>query len=174
LTAQSQSVWGLKHEKDQREHQADAPYFVRRMCAAVLRFTRPYRAQGEPQSENQGTLCLLFLQNWLGLPDSEQEGEKMSITEETRRDSYYAVLATLTGRHKNILQVLRECGDMTAQEVAGELHRRGITPTDERNFAAPRLTELADMGLVTAVGKKRCYKTGRNVTLWAVTMGLSQ
>ncbi len=57
---------------------------------------------------------------------------------------------------------------MTAQEVASELYRRGITLTDERNFSAPRLTELAAKGLVQAVGKKICTKSGRNVTVWSL------
>ena len=91
----------------------------------------------------------------------------MSITHETRRESYHAVLENLTERQKAVLQVLRERGELTAQETAAELHRRGLTPTDERNFAAPRLTELCEMGLVQAVGKKKCYKTGRNVTVWS-------
>jgi predicted ArsR family transcriptional regulator len=91
----------------------------------------------------------------------------MSITNETRRESYHAVLETLTERQKAVLQVLKERGGLTAQETAAELHRRGLTPTDERNFAAPRLTELSDKGLVKAVGKKKCYKTGRNVTVWS-------
>ena len=89
-----------------------------------------------------------------------------NITKETRRESYYVVLATLTERQKTVVAILQECGVMTAQEIAAELHKRGITPTDERNFAAPRLTELADAGLVQAVGKKICEKTGRKVTVW--------
>ena len=93
----------------------------------------------------------------------------MSITTETRRESYHAVLPTLTERQMTVLQILKECGDMTAQETAAELLRRGITPTDERNFAAPRLTELADKGLVEAIGKKICSKTGRRVTVWSAT-----
>ena len=91
-----------------------------------------------------------------------------SITKETRRESYNAVLPTLNERQKTVLQVLKDCGDMTAQEIAAELHRRGITPTDERNFSAPRLTELADMGIVKAIGKKACGKTGKTVSVWSV------
>lgn len=90
-----------------------------------------------------------------------------AITKETRRESYYTVLTTLTERHKAVLTILKECGNMTAQEIATELYKRGITPTDERNFAAPRLTELADKELVQAVGKKICSKTGRSVTIWS-------
>ena len=89
------------------------------------------------------------------------------ITKETRQESYNAVLPTLTERQKTVLQILKDCGNMTAQEIAAELQRRGITPTDERNFSAPRLTELSDKGLVKAVGKKFCGKTGRKVSVWA-------
>ena len=91
-----------------------------------------------------------------------------SITKETRRKSYNEVLLTLNERQKTVLKVLKTGGEMTAQEIAAELHRLGITPTAERNFSAPRLTELSDMGLVKAVGKKKCEKTGKTVSVWAV------
>ena len=89
------------------------------------------------------------------------------IPKETRRESYNAVLPRTAARQEDILSILQD-GNMTAQEIADELHRRGITPTDERNFAAPRLTELKKAGRVNAVGKKKCYKTGRMVTIWSV------
>ena len=94
-----------------------------------------------------------------------------SITKETRRESYNAVLPTLNERQETVLRILKENGDMTAQEIAAELHRHGITPTDERNYSAPRLTELADMGLVKAVGKKTCGKTGKTVSVWSEVIG---
>ncbi|OGO91780.1 MAG: hypothetical protein A2Y17_13565 [Clostridiales bacterium GWF2_38_85] len=91
----------------------------------------------------------------------------MNITNETRSESYNIIRKTLTGRHKTVLQILRDWGDLTAQEVATVLLLDGITPTDERNFAAPRLTELTEAKLVQAVGKKICEKTGRRVTVWS-------
>ena len=91
----------------------------------------------------------------------------MSITEENRRDSYNIVRKTLTKRQEIVLQILRDWGDLTAQEVATVLLLDEITPTDERNFAAPRLTELAKAGLIEMVGKKICDKTGRKVTIWS-------
>lgn len=91
----------------------------------------------------------------------------MSVTSETRRESYDRVLPTLTMRQKIVLAFLREYGDMTAQEVADMLCFLRATPTNERNFAAPRLTELADKGLVMAVGKKVCKKTSRTVAVWS-------
>ena len=95
----------------------------------------------------------------------------MSIPKETRRESYHAVLPTLTERQKTVLRILKEWGDLTAQEIAAVLQLEGITPTDERNFSAPRLTELADKGLVKAVGKKVCGKTGRKVSVWSAVKG---
>jgi len=94
----------------------------------------------------------------------------MSITAQTRRESYYAVLQSLNGRQKNVLEILRDYGDCTAQEVAAILYLRKLAHTDERNAAAPRLTELADMGFVQAVDKKVCGKTGRRVTVWSVAV----
>ena len=91
----------------------------------------------------------------------------MSITSETRRESYNAILPTLNERQKNVLEILKNHGDSTAQEVAVILYLWELSQTDERNAAAPRLTELADMGLVQAVGKKICAKTGRRVTVWS-------
>jgi hypothetical protein len=91
----------------------------------------------------------------------------MSIPKETRRESYEAIAPTLRKRQKIVLAILRDYGDLTAQEVADTLCVLRITPTNERNFAAPRLTELCEMGLVEAVGKKVCKKTGRTVTVWS-------
>jgi predicted ArsR family transcriptional regulator len=91
-----------------------------------------------------------------------------SITDETRRESYETAKADAAARRRVILDILSERGSMTAREIAGELHRRGITPTDERNYAAPRLTELYKAGKITTAGKKLCPQTGRNVAVWAV------
>lgn len=92
----------------------------------------------------------------------------MDIPKETRRKSHEAVQQEAATRRRVILEILTEhSGGLTAREVAGELHRRGITPTGERNFAAPRLTELYKDGKVTFTGKRKCPLTGRYVAVWA-------
>ena len=98
----------------------------------------------------------------------DMEVRFMDISQETRRESYEAAKQDAAARRRVILEILTEHGGMTAREVAGELHRRGITPTDERNFAAPRLTELYKAGKVEVTGKRPCKQTGRNVAVWAV------
>ena len=89
----------------------------------------------------------------------------MSITEETRRESYESVKPLLVCRRVIILEILGN-REMTATEIAEILCSRGITPFYERNFAAPRLTELKDAGKVKTVGKRLCEKTGRKISVW--------
>lgn len=98
----------------------------------------------------------------------DTEGIFMDIPQETRRESFEAAKQDAAVRRRVILDILTEHRDgLTAREVSAELHRRGITPTDERNFAAPRLTELSKAGKVEAIGKKLCAHSGRNVAVWA-------
>jgi hypothetical protein len=138
------------------------------MCVAFLQFTRTYHSAHQHESKRQGILLLLRLQKRLGL-FRQKERKAMRITEETRRESYNTVKLTLTARHKIVLAILQEFGDLTAQEVADTLCYLCVTPTNERNFAAPRLTELCDKGMVRVVGKKVCKKTGRTVSVWSAT-----
>ena len=92
----------------------------------------------------------------------------MSITDETRRESYSVAKESAATRRRVVLEILIERGQLTAREIAVELHRRGITPSDERNYSAPRLTELKAAGQIETTGKKICNRTGRSVALWAV------
>lgn len=92
----------------------------------------------------------------------------MDIPKETQHESYERISLVAEIRKKLILALLKERGDSTAQELATELHKRGHIPSDERNFTAPRITELCDAGKVKPIGKTYCFKTGRKVTVWAV------
>ena len=57
---------------------------------------------------------------------------------------------------------------MTAKEVAVEMMRRGFTPTDERNFASPRIHELEEFGEIERIGKKKCEYTGKSVWIYGM------
>ena len=70
-------------------------------------------------------------------------------------------------RYKQIKRILRG-RNMTAKEIAVEMHANGYTPTDERNFSAPRLTEMLKIGDVEIVGKERCRYTGKTVSVYAL------
>ena len=72
-------------------------------------------------------------------------------------------------RYRQILEVMDEfCGGMTAKEIAVEMMCKGYIPTSERNFTAPRLTELGRKGIVEPIGKTICRYTGRKVTVWGL------
>ena len=92
---------------------------------------------------------------------ARQNGEYPAI--ETRAEAHEQVDKAL--RYKQILEILTE--PMTAKEVAVEMHRRGFIPTTERNFSAPRLTEMQKDGKVEIIGKKKCEYTGKNVSVYA-------
>ena len=81
-------------------------------------------------------------------------------TFETRRESNESV--DREKRYEQILNILKG-KTMTAKEVAVEMNGRGFVPTSERNFAAPRLTELVKRGMVNVVGKKTCEYTSKKV-----------
>jgi len=86
------------------------------------------------------------------------------ITYETRREAHQSV--DKAKRNDQILEILKDLGPLTAKEVAVELHRRGITGSDDRNTAAPRLTEMVDAGRVKVTGKKRCIYTQKTVAVF--------
>jgi len=94
----------------------------------------------------------------------------VDITKETRLESYEQISHIADIRKKLIIGVLSEFGDLTAQEIAVVLYNRGRIPSDERNFTAPRLTELRKESKVEPVNKKLCVKTGRRVTVWALKL----
>lgn len=55
---------------------------------------------------------------------------------------------------------------LTAKEVAHKMWEIGLIPTDERNFSAPRLTELEEKGQVQVIGKKTCQWTKKRVRIY--------
>ena len=89
-------------------------------------------------------------------------GENPTI--ETRHDSNETV--DKKKRYTQILEILKG-RELTAKEVADEMYRRGQIPSNERNFSAPRLTEMAEAGMVDVVGKKVCQWTGKKVAVYA-------
>lgn len=74
-------------------------------------------------------------------------------------------------RYKQVMDCLTERGPSTAKEVAVWMCLSGFVPTSERNWAAPRLTELCSKGKVEPIGKKNCAYTGRTVTVFSIREG---
>lgn len=87
------------------------------------------------------------------------------ITEETRQMSFDEIKIDREVRYNQILEVLGN-KQMTAKEIAIRLCEKGLIPTSERNFTAPRLSELTDKGKVKVVNKKICQYTGKKVAVY--------
>ena len=88
------------------------------------------------------------------------------IPEDSRREAHESV--DKETRYKQIIETLGN-SELSAKEIAVRMRKRGMIPTDERNFTAPRLTELAKKGVVVIAGKKKCKYSGRTVAVYAIT-----
>src|SRR5574344_300674 len=88
----------------------------------------------------------------------------MNITSETRRESYIDIQPKRQVRYEEILDRLDK--PKTAKEIAVELYDLGIIPSTERNYTAPRLTELEKRGIVRVIGKRKCKQTGKMVSIY--------
>lgn len=85
-------------------------------------------------------------------------------TFETRRESLESV--DKNKRYQQILEIMTELDKpLTAKEIAVEMYKRGYAYTDERNIAAPRLTELLQKGVIDCSKTKvRCQYSGKMVS----------
>ena len=69
-------------------------------------------------------------------------------------------------RYRQIKEILNELKQATAKEIAVVMYKKGYIPISERNFSAPRLTELRKKGVVEVAKKKRCSYTGKTVAVY--------
>lgn len=89
------------------------------------------------------------------------------ITLETRAEAHETV--DKKKRYMQIMSILCfQPSGLTAKEIAVQMYLCGWIPSSERNFTAPRLTELCEAGKVEPVGKRVCQFTGKKVTVYAL------
>lgn len=69
-------------------------------------------------------------------------------------------------RYSQIIECLNEKPKQTAKEIAVMMYQKGYIPNTERNFTAPRLTELSKEGVVEPIGKVKCEYTGKTVAVY--------
>lgn len=86
-------------------------------------------------------------------------------TRETRRASYDAVLPKVNDRCRLILKTLGN-REMTVSEITDELVASGTIPYFNRNYVAPRLTELKDMGVVETCGRRQSTRSTATEAVW--------
>ena len=90
-----------------------------------------------------------------------------AITRETRREAYDAVLPKTTNRQLLVLDALGG-REMTVSEITDELCRAGLIPYFNRNFVAPRLTELRDAGVVETCGRRKATRSDATEAVWRI------
>lgn len=86
-------------------------------------------------------------------------------TKETRRESYDAILPKVKERARLILETLGS-EEMTVSEITEELVSSGKIPYFNRNYVAPRLTELKDMGIVETCGRRKATRSDATEAVW--------
>lgn len=87
------------------------------------------------------------------------------ITKQTRQESYEEVLPKCKERSRLILEVLGS-RSMTVSEITDELVAAGRIPYFNRNYVAPRLSELKDMGVVKTVGRRKATRSNATEAVW--------
>lgn len=92
----------------------------------------------------------------------------MEITKDTRRESHEAILPKINKRSKLILDTLGS-RSMTVSEITEELIRTGKLNYFNRNFVAPRLTELKDAGIVETCGRRKSTRSDATEAVWRLT-----
>ena len=88
-----------------------------------------------------------------------------AITKDTRRQSYDAILPKRGKRCRLILETLGN-RQMTASEITEELVATGAIPYFNRNYVAPRLTEMKDMGIVETCGRRKATRSDATEAVW--------
>ena len=86
--------------------------------------------------------------------EKRRAGEMTTL--DTRGESHEKV--NKIKRYSQIIECLRENAVM--------MNEKGYIPTTERNFTAPRLTEMSQLGIVEPIGKKTCKYTKHKVTVY--------
>ena len=90
-----------------------------------------------------------------------------STTWDTRHESNESV--DRARRELQIARIMRDAGrPLSAKEIAVLMRERGYASTDERNLAAPRLTEMERRGIVEVVGSVKCSYSGKKVSVYAL------
>ena len=90
------------------------------------------------------------------------------LTSQTRQISFEDIKPKRKIRYEQILDRLLT-GTKTAKEIAVELYDLQLIPSTERNYTAPRLTELEKIGLVRVIEKIKCKYTGKTVAVYEIT-----
>jgi hypothetical protein len=84
----------------------------------------------------------------------------MSLTHETRRESYESMLPGVLNWRNQVLDAVRSFPDgATAEEIARAVGKETYT-------TRPRITELMQKGMIMVVGKRRSPFTNKRIAVF--------
>ena len=86
--------------------------------------------------------------------------------EKVDKQKRYKQIIEIMERREILASAKKDRVAMTAKEIAVAMCVKCYIPSTERNFTAPRLTELCKMGKVEPAGKVKCKYTGKTVTAY--------
>lgn len=93
----------------------------------------------------------------------------MSITTETRKQSYEEIKSTLNLRQSNVISALNKFPEgKTAGELAMYMWDKNIVDMPDRNSVHPRLTELVNLNIVEVTGKQKCTISGKTCSVYKI------
>lgn len=85
------------------------------------------------------------------------------IAKETRAKAFKDL--DIREKQRQVLECLGN-REMTAREVSKEMLKKGYTKINDRNEAAPRMTELFQKRQLVIVAKKIDKETGKNASVY--------
>lgn len=88
-----------------------------------------------------------------------------AITKQTRRESFEVVRPKANPRQRLILETLGD-RSMTVSEITEELVAAGKLPYFNRNYVAPRLTELKELEVVETCGRRKSTRSNASEAVW--------
>lgn len=89
-------------------------------------------------------------------------------TAAARREAHENVKPKINKRARLVLDTLGD-SEMTASEITEALVKSGAIPYFNRNFVAPRLTELKEAGILETVGRRKATRSNISESVWTRT-----
>ncbi len=94
---------------------------------------------------------------------------KSTVTEQTRREAHEKIKPKIPPRQSMVLALFLSGGEYTVDEAVDKLWKGGLIAYPDRNFVAPRITELLHKHKLEVAGKKKSPRSTRQVAIFRAT-----
>lgn len=87
------------------------------------------------------------------------------VAKKSRKEAWDKIHIKENDRRRVVLEVLGD-KEMTVSEMVEALMEKGVIKYPNRNYVAPRVTELKEMGVLVQAGTRRSTISNTNETVW--------